>query len=87
MLVMPRVPTPSSQRRLGWPYDESKAELSAAVALVCQSVGSEAFTRLGTESLQTPRWRELDSNFPYAGAMNLVFAPFVSRPIVCSRSA
>ena len=28
------------------------------------------------------RWRELDSNFPYAGAMNLVFAPFVSRSIV-----
>ena len=24
------------------------------------------------------RWRELDSNFPYAGAMSLVFAPFVS---------
>ena len=30
----------------------------------------------------THRWRELDSNFPYAGAMNLVFAPFVSRSIV-----
>ena len=30
----------------------------------------------------TLRWRELDSNFPYAGAMNLVFAPFVSRSIV-----
>jgi hypothetical protein len=27
----------------------------------------------------TPRRRELDSNFPYAGAMNLVFAPFVYR--------
>ena len=26
----------------------------------------------------TRRWREIDSNFPYAGAMNLVFAPFVS---------
>ena len=26
----------------------------------------------------THRWRELDSNFPYAGAMNLAFAPFVS---------
>jgi hypothetical protein len=36
----------------------------------------------GTESLLTHRWRELDSNFPYAGAMNLVFAPFVSRSIV-----
>jgi hypothetical protein len=24
----------------------------------------------------------VDSNFPYAGAMNLVFAPFVSRSIV-----
>ena len=33
-------------------------------------------------SLLTHRWRELDSNFPYAGAMNLVFAPFVSRSIV-----
>ena len=36
----------------------------------------------GTESLLTLRWRELDSNFPYAGAMNLIFAPFVSRSIV-----
>jgi hypothetical protein len=29
----------------------------------------------------TLRRRELDSNFPYAGAMNLVFASFVSRPM------
>jgi hypothetical protein len=29
----------------------------------------------------------MDSNFPYAGAVDLVFAPFVSRPIVCSRCA
>jgi len=36
----------------------------------------------GTESSLTLRWRELDSNFPYAGAMNLVFAPFGSRSIV-----
>ena len=36
----------------------------------------------GTDGSQTPRWRELDSNFPYASAMNLVFAPFVSRSIV-----
>jgi len=36
-------------------------------------------TRLGTESLQTPRWRGLDSNFQYAGAVNLVVAPFVRR--------
>ena len=28
--------------------------------------------RLGTKSSQTLRWRELDSNFPYASAMNLV---------------
>src|SRR6516164_5201105 len=33
-------------------------------------------------SQPTLRWRELDSNFPYAGAMNLVFAPFMSRSIV-----
>ena len=38
--------------------------------------------RSGTESSLTLRWRDLDSNFPYAGAMNLVFAPFVSRSIV-----
>jgi hypothetical protein len=31
----------------------------------------------GTESLQTRRWRELDSNFQYAGAVNLVVAPFM----------
>jgi hypothetical protein len=31
----------------------------------------------GTESLQTPRWRGLDSNFQYAGAVNLVVAPFM----------
>src|SRR6516165_3336828 len=36
----------------------------------------------GTDGLRTLRRRELDSNFPYAGAMNLVFAPFVSRSIV-----
>ena len=47
------------------PYDRSEAELSAAAALVCQSVGSEALTRLGTESLQTPRWRGTDSKFQY----------------------
>ena len=35
-----------------------------------------------SSSPPTLRWRELDSNFPYAGAMNLVFAPFVSRSIV-----
>src|SRR6516162_1970879 len=28
--------------------------------------------REGPGSLLTPRWRELDSNFPYASAMNLV---------------
>jgi hypothetical protein len=27
--------------------------------------GSEALTRLGTESLQTPRWNEPDSNFQF----------------------
>jgi hypothetical protein len=27
--------------------------------------GSEALTRLGTESLQTPRWRGVDSNFRF----------------------
>jgi hypothetical protein len=35
-----------------------------------------------SSSQRTRRWRELDSNFPYAGAMNLVFAPLVSRSIV-----
>src|SRR5262249_40862322 len=29
-----------------------------------------------TGSHLTLRWRELDSNFPYTGAMSLVFAPF-----------
>ena len=43
-------------------YDRSEAELSAAAALVCEPVGLEAPTRLGTESFQTPRWRGLDSN-------------------------
>jgi hypothetical protein len=45
--------------------------------------------RRNTEVRLTHRWRELDSNFPYAGAMNLVFAPFVSRCVAldCSRSA
>jgi hypothetical protein len=28
----------------------------------------------------THRWRELDSNFPYAGAVNMVFAPFCVAP-------
>ena len=31
----------------------------------------------GTESLQTHRWREVDSNFQYAGALNLFVTPFV----------
>ena len=30
----------------------------------------------GTESSQTPRRRKMDSNFQYAGAVNLVIAPF-----------
>ena len=30
----------------------------------------------GTESLWTHRWRGLDSNFSYAGAVKLVVAPF-----------
>src|SRR5215813_10009313 len=34
--------------------------------------------RRSMEFRLTHRWSELDSNFPYAGAMNLVFAPFVS---------
>ena len=34
--------------------------------------------RLKFRETRTLRWREIDSNFPYAGAMNLVFAPFVS---------
>jgi len=33
------------------------------------SVGSEAPTRLGTESLQTPRWRELDSKFQFLATL------------------
>jgi hypothetical protein len=44
--------------------------------------GKRGTTHFGTESLLTLCWRELDSNFPYAGAMNLVFAPFVSRSSV-----
>ena|SRR5215471_2124995 len=43
----------------------SEAELSAAAALVCQSVGLEALTRLGTESLQIPRWWRVDSNLQF----------------------
>ena len=35
----------------------------------------------GTESLQTLSWRELDSNFQYAGAVNLVVVPF--KPAIC----
>jgi len=31
----------------------------------------------GTESSLTLRWRGLDSNFQYAGAVNLVVAPFM----------
>ena len=31
----------------------------------------------GTESLLTRCWREMDSNFQYAGAVNLFVAPFV----------
>src|SRR6516162_2358005 len=50
---------------------------------VCnRSGGSNTPSSRGTESSLTLRWRELDSNFPYAGVMNLVFAPFVSRSIV-----
>ena len=30
----------------------------------------------GTESLQTLRWRKMDSNFQYAEAVKLVVAPF-----------
>jgi len=30
----------------------------------------------GTESLLTHRWREMDSNFQYAGAVSLVVGPF-----------
>jgi hypothetical protein len=33
--------------------------------------------RTGTESLLTLRWRKMDSNFQYAGAVDLVVAPFV----------
>jgi hypothetical protein len=32
--------------------------------------------RLGTESSPTLPWREMDSNFQYAGAVNLVVGPF-----------
>jgi hypothetical protein len=31
----------------------------------------------GTDGLQTLRWRGMDSNFQYAGAVNLFVAPFV----------
>ena len=30
----------------------------------------------GTDSLRTHRWMEMDSNFQYAGAVNLFVAPF-----------
>jgi hypothetical protein len=30
-------------------------------------------------SHRTPRWRGVDSNFQYAGAVNLVVAPFMPR--------
>src|SRR6516162_8320590 len=33
--------------------------------------------RRGTGGLLTHRWRGLDSNFQYAGAVNLVVAPFM----------
>ena len=56
----------------------------AARFLVTQASLSLRPRQHGEEARFAPtlRWRELDSNFPYAGAMNLVFAPFVSRSIV-----
>jgi hypothetical protein len=48
--------------------------------------GSEALTRLGTESLQTPRWREVDSKFQYAGTVH-PSSPLLCRPIARGGSA
>ena len=41
-------------------------------------------TASGTESLKTLRWREMDSNFQYAGAVNLVVGPF-GWVVLCDR--
>jgi hypothetical protein len=35
-----------------------------------------ARTACGVEFVRTLRWREMDSNFQYAGAVNLVVGPF-----------
>ena len=40
--------------------------------------------RSGTESSLTLRWREMDSNFQYAGAVNLVVGPF-GWVVLCDR--
>ena len=50
-----------SHRRLLW-------SLGAARQLTAHLLWSAR----GTESLQTRRWRGLDSNFQYAGAVNLI---------------
>ena len=36
-------------------------------------------------SQRTPRWREMDSNFPYAGAASLVVAPFCVADFAAAR--
>ena len=41
--------------------------------------------RLGTKSSQTRRWSGMDSNFQYAGAVNLVVAPFMPRMLGTGR--
>jgi hypothetical protein len=44
-----------------------------------RSGGSNTPSSRGTESSLTLRWRGLDSNFQYAGAVNLIVAPFADR--------
>ena len=64
------------------PNDRFEAELSAAAALVCQSVGSEALTRLGNRKFadspleETVRSELVSlSEFPVKQGINREFAP------------
>lgn len=57
----------------GWPASEARASSYSATS------SSLRFC------MRAHRWRELDSNFPYAGAVNLAFAPFVYPPDTSKR--
>jgi hypothetical protein len=53
-------------------------------AVSTSSAGTSSSFSRTPGSQWTLRWRELDSNFPYAGAMNLVFAPVVPSTTISS---